>query len=44
MEKKLMKPVEYAAYRGISPAAVTGLIRRGSIKVILKDGRRLIEV
>ena len=44
MEKKLMKPVEYAKYRDVSPAAVTGLMRRGSVKVVLKDGRRMIEV
>ena len=39
-----MRPVDYAAFKKISPAAVTGLIRRGSVKVVLKGGRRFIEV
>ena len=43
-EKQYLKPVEYAALKKISPAAVTGLMQRGSVKVVLKDGRRLIEI
>lgn len=43
MEKKLYLPVDYAKLKGISPAAVTGRMLRGTVKIVIKSGRRYIE-
>lgn len=43
LEKKLYLPTEYAKFKGISPAAVTRKMAIGTVKVVIKSGRRYIE-
>lgn len=43
-QKTLYLPTDYAKLMGISPAAVTRKMAIGTVKVVIKNGRRYIEV
>lgn len=44
MNKRYLRPIDYAREKGISAPAVTQKINKGQLKVVLINGRRLIEV
>ena len=44
VEKKYYLPSAYAKLLGITPAAITRKMAIGTVKVVIKDGRRYIEV
>jgi len=41
--KKHYRLIDYAKFVGVSPAAVTKMINTKRVKVVLVDGKRLIE-
>lgn len=43
-KKKYLKPIDYARSLGISAPAVTKKISKGQVKVVLVDGKRMIEI
>ena len=43
-DKKLYRPIDYARLVGLTPAAITKQMTKGTLKVVIKEGRRFIEV
>lgn len=41
---KNLRPIDYALYLRISAPAVTKKISKGQVKVVLVDGKRMIEI